>query len=76
VSNQAKEKNDKKKIAFHVDLTSGFINMFMCAKEYNSNVNVIAIYGIIRQLPNRINYVIMFTDGNKLPRGVRNMASC
>ncbi len=75
MSNQAKEKNEKK-IAFHVDLTSGFINMFTCAKEYNSKVNVIAIYGIIRQLPNRINYVIMLSDGNKLPRSVRNMVLC
>ncbi len=75
MSNQAKEKNDKK-IAFYMDLTSGFINMLKCAKEYNSKVNVNAIYGIIRQLPNRFNCIITLSDGNKLPHSVRNMASC
>jgi hypothetical protein len=48
----------------------------MCAKEYNSKLNVVVIYGIIRQLPNRMNYVIMLSDGNKLPYSVQNMAPC
>ena len=65
-----------KKNAFHLNLTSGFINMFMCAKEYNSKLNVMVIYGIVQQLPNWMNYVIMLSDGNKLARSVRNMALC
>jgi hypothetical protein len=33
---QIKEKNDNYKFAFHVDLTSGVISMYMWAKGYNS----------------------------------------
>ncbi len=34
-------KNDNQQFAFHVELTSDFINMLMCAKGYNSKLSML-----------------------------------